>query len=35
MAATPDGGRYWLVASDGTLFSYGVAGFYGSTVAAP
>ena len=31
MAATPDGGGYWLVASDGGLFSYGDARFYGST----
>ena len=30
MAATPDGGGYWLVASDGGVFSYGDAGFYGS-----
>jgi len=33
MAATPDGGGYWLVASDGGLFSYGDAGFYGSAGA--
>ena len=31
MAATPDGGGYWLVASDGGIFSYGDAPFYGST----
>ena len=31
MAATPDGGGYWLVASDGGIFSYGDARFYGST----
>ena len=31
MAATPDGHGYWLVASDGGIFSYGDAGFYGST----
>ena len=31
MAATPDGGGYWLVASDGGIFSYGDAHFYGST----
>jgi hypothetical protein len=31
MAATPDGGGYWLVASDGGVFSFGDAGFYGST----
>ncbi len=33
MAATPDGGGYWLVASDGGIFSYGDAHFYGSTGA--
>ena len=31
MAATPDGGGYWLVASDGGIFTYGDAQFYGST----
>ena len=31
MAATVDGGGYWLVASDGGIFSYGDAHFYGST----
>ena len=31
MAATPDGGGYWLVASDGGVFSFGDAGFHGST----
>jgi hypothetical protein len=31
MAATPDGKGYWLVASDGGIFSYGEALFYGST----
>ena len=31
MTATPDGGGYWLVASDGGIFSYGDAHFYGST----
>ena len=30
MAATPDGGGYWLVGSDGGIFSYGDAGFLGS-----
>ena len=30
MAATPDGGGYWLVASDGGIFNYGDAAFYGS-----
>ena len=31
MAATPDGAGYWLVGSDGGIFSYGDAQFYGST----
>ena len=31
MAATPDGGGYWLVASDGGIFAFGDAGFHGST----
>ena len=31
MAATPDGDGYWLVASDGGIFSFGDAAFYGST----
>jgi len=31
MAATPSGKGYWLVASDGGIFSYGDAQFYGST----
>ena len=31
MAATPDDRGYWLVASDGGIFSYGDATFYGST----
>jgi len=30
MAATPDGGGYWLVAADGGVFSFGDARFYGS-----
>jgi len=30
MAATPDGKGYWLVASDGGIFSFGDATFYGS-----
>ena len=30
MAATPDGGGYWLVASDGGVFAFGDAGFHGS-----
>jgi hypothetical protein len=33
MAATPDGAGYWLVASDGGIFAYGDAPFYGSTGA--
>jgi hypothetical protein len=33
MAATADGAGYWLVASDGGIFSYGDAKFYGSTGA--
>jgi len=31
MAPTSDGKGYWLVASDGGIFSYGDAQFYGST----
>jgi hypothetical protein len=33
MAATPDGNGYWLVASDGGIFSFGgtYGGFFGST----
>ena len=31
MAATPNGGGYWLVASDGGVFTFGNAVFYGST----
>ena len=31
MAATPGGHGYWLVASDGGVFSFGSARFYGST----
>jgi hypothetical protein len=30
MAASPDGQGYWLVASDGGVFSFGDARFYGS-----
>ncbi|MDA8340662.1 MAG: hypothetical protein M0007_00310, partial [Actinomycetota bacterium] len=30
MAATPDGHGYWLVASDGGVFSFGDATFLGS-----
>lgn len=35
MAATPDGGGYWLVASDGGVFTYGDAAFSGSTAGLP
>jgi hypothetical protein len=31
MATPTDGKGYWLVASDGGIFSYGDASFYGST----
>jgi hypothetical protein len=34
MAATPDGQGYWLVASDGGIFSFGDAPFYGSASGA-
>jgi hypothetical protein len=30
MAATPDGRGYWLVASDGGIFTFGDAPFFGS-----
>ena len=30
MAITPDGAGYWMAASDGGIFAYGDAGFYGS-----
>ena len=33
MAATPSGHGYWLVASDGGMFTFGDAHFYGSTGA--
>ncbi|HWE71468.1 MAG TPA: SpoIID/LytB domain-containing protein [Acidimicrobiales bacterium] len=33
MAATPNGQGYWLVASDGGIFSYGNASYVGSTGA--
>jgi hypothetical protein len=35
MAATPDGGGYWLVASDGGIFTYGDAVFFGSAGSLP
>jgi hypothetical protein len=31
MAATPSGHGYWLVASDGGIFTFGDATFHGST----
>jgi N-acetylmuramoyl-L-alanine amidase len=31
MAATPNGGGYWLVAADGGVFSFGNAKYWGST----
>ena len=31
MSPTPDGKGYWFVASDGGVFAYGDAHFYGST----
>jgi hypothetical protein len=31
MAVTPSGNGYWLVASDGGIFAYGDAAFFGST----
>ena len=33
MAATPTGDGYWLVESDGGIFSFGDARFFGSTGA--
>jgi hypothetical protein len=33
MASTPGGGGYWLVASDGGVFAFGDARFFGSTGA--
>ncbi len=33
MAGTPDGGGYWLVGSDGGIFTFGDAQFYGSSGA--
>jgi hypothetical protein len=35
IAATPDGGGYWEVASDGGVFNYGDAGFSGSMGGTP
>ena len=31
MAPAPDGSGYWLVASDGGIFSFGSVSYYGST----
>jgi hypothetical protein len=31
MAPVPDGKGYWLTATDGGIFNYGDAGFFGST----
>jgi N-acetylmuramoyl-L-alanine amidase len=33
MAATPDGGGYWVVGRDGGIYAYGDAGFHGSAGA--
>ncbi len=35
IAATPDGHGYWEVASDGGLFAFGDANFYGSMGGKP
>jgi hypothetical protein len=35
MAATPDGLGYWLVASDGGVFAFGDAHFYGREATGP
>ena len=35
MAPTPSGRGYWFVASDGGIFAYGDAGFYGSRGGQP
>ena len=35
IAATPDGHGYWEVASDGGIFSFGDAAFYGSMGGKP
>jgi hypothetical protein len=31
MATTPDGAGYWMVATDGGIFAFGDAAFFGST----
>lgn len=35
MAATPDGNGYWIATSDGAVYSYGDAAFYGSMAGQP
>jgi hypothetical protein len=35
MAAMPDSKSYWLTASDGAIFSFGDAGFFGSEGGRP
>ena len=35
MVPTHDGGGYWLIASDGGVFAFGDAGFFGSLGGAP
>ena len=35
IASTPNGGGYWLVASDGGIFSFGNAVYYGSEGGTP
>ncbi len=35
VGSTPDGQGYWLVASDGGVFTFVDAGFYGSTGGSP
>ena len=35
MASTPTGHGYWIVASDGGIFTYGDAGFFGSAGNLP
>jgi ribosomal protein L24E len=35
MVSTPDGKGYWLVAADGGIFTFGDAGYFGSTGAVP
>ena len=35
MASTPGGGGYWLAASDGGVFAFGDAAFFGSSGAQP